>query len=364
MSSVLSKHPLEIPPGKKLTREELLDALRLSIIAELDAVSLYLQIARATDDEKARKVFEEVAREEKTHVGEFLALLKSYDPQQAEELAKGAREVEELTGLRAPNSASEKPAAQGVEAAFEKLVESEVKKLVDESRVLVKKLPVLHVGRGVEAVPVEVVREGSVERTIAPLCEVSAVFRVSQRALDYYLREKKQAELAEAYYAAAQLALGEEKMVAEALLSGAGVKLPMGSWDEPGQSVQDIARAVSELLKNGARKPLVLLLSPARYAKLLAVSEKTGVTDLERIKALVDEVVYASTIPDDKAVLLSATRDVLDVVYGGNAEVDYIGPEDGFHKFRVWSTLAVRLRDPRRVALLSATSTQQTPQAK
>ena len=45
-----------------------------------------------------KRVFEDVAKEEKTHVGEFLALLKILDKEQAEELRKGAEEVGELSG--------------------------------------------------------------------------------------------------------------------------------------------------------------------------------------------------------------------------------------------------------------------------
>ncbi|MEM1720494.1 MAG: rubrerythrin family protein, partial [Desulfurococcaceae archaeon] len=66
----------------------------------------------------------------------------------------------------------------------------------------------------------------------------------------------------------------------------------------------------------------------------------------ERIKMLVDEVVVFGGVPEDKALVISATPDVLDVVYGGDAEVDYLDPEDGYHAFRLWSTMAVRVRNP------------------
>lgn len=98
---MLSKNPLELT-SKKFSKEELAQALRLSIIAELDAINLYIQIASAVDDEKIRKVFEDVAREEKTHVGEFLALLKIIDPEQVKELRKGSEEVKEMTGTEPP----------------------------------------------------------------------------------------------------------------------------------------------------------------------------------------------------------------------------------------------------------------------
>ncbi|MEM2026119.1 MAG: ferritin family protein [Desulfurococcaceae archaeon] len=100
---MLSKNPIDLSSNKKLSKEEIKDALRLSMMAELDAVSLYLQIARSIDDEKIRKVFEDVAKEEKTHVGEFLAVLRSLDEEQAEELARGEKEVEGLTGAYSHN---------------------------------------------------------------------------------------------------------------------------------------------------------------------------------------------------------------------------------------------------------------------
>jgi len=94
---MMSKNPLDVPRDRKFTADELIEALRLSIIAELDAVNMYLQFARACSDEKVKKVFEDIAREEKTHVGEFLALLKNLDAEQASQLEAGEREVEELT---------------------------------------------------------------------------------------------------------------------------------------------------------------------------------------------------------------------------------------------------------------------------
>jgi rubrerythrin len=93
---MLAKNPIEIPSGKKLSREELIQAVRLSIIAELDAINLYIQLSSATDDPLAKKVFEDIAREEKTHVGEFLTLLEKLDPEQVKELEKGKKEVKEL----------------------------------------------------------------------------------------------------------------------------------------------------------------------------------------------------------------------------------------------------------------------------
>jgi len=92
---MLSKIPADI--GKVPKRDVDAEILRTAIIAELDAVSLYEQMANMTDDQDIKKVLLEVAREEKTHVGEFQALLLERDKQQEKELQEGKREVEELT---------------------------------------------------------------------------------------------------------------------------------------------------------------------------------------------------------------------------------------------------------------------------
>ena len=88
----------EIPVKIEKVEKKLLDCeiLRVAIIAELDAINLYEQLAAATDNENIRKILLDVAKEEKTHVGEFQALLLKEDIEQLEELEKGKKEVEEI----------------------------------------------------------------------------------------------------------------------------------------------------------------------------------------------------------------------------------------------------------------------------
>ncbi len=70
-------------------------ALRLAMQAELDAVSTYEQLA-AISDGIVKKTFLDIAKEEKTHVGEFETLLLMLDKEQEEELKAGAKEIKEL----------------------------------------------------------------------------------------------------------------------------------------------------------------------------------------------------------------------------------------------------------------------------
>lgn len=91
---MLSKIPFNM---ENLSSEDIdRQILRIGLIAELDAINLYEQLAALTDDEKIKTIFLDIAREEKTHVGEFLTLLLLNDEEQEDELEAGKEEVEEL----------------------------------------------------------------------------------------------------------------------------------------------------------------------------------------------------------------------------------------------------------------------------
>ena len=92
---MLSQSPIDLDkvPKKEIDKE----ILRLGMIAELDAVSLYEQLAAKTGSSKIKKVLLDIAKEEKTHVGEFETLLLQQDKEQVEENQKAKEEVKELT---------------------------------------------------------------------------------------------------------------------------------------------------------------------------------------------------------------------------------------------------------------------------
>jgi rubrerythrin len=93
---MLSNLPIDLGRVKKEDLNK--EILRLGIIAELDAVSLYEQLAAMADKEIISKVLLDIAGEEKTHIGEFQTLLLEEDKEQEQELEKGKEEIEKLKG--------------------------------------------------------------------------------------------------------------------------------------------------------------------------------------------------------------------------------------------------------------------------
>ncbi|MFH1174462.1 MAG: ferritin family protein [archaeon] len=93
---MMSNIPIKLD---KVSKEQIdAEILRAGMIAELDAITMYEQMAALANDANIKKMLLDIAKEEKTHLGEFQALLLNRDKEQVEELEKGKEEVKEEVG--------------------------------------------------------------------------------------------------------------------------------------------------------------------------------------------------------------------------------------------------------------------------
>ncbi len=95
---------------KKLTKYDLIQAIRTDIVGELEAIFLYDAHANSSSDPVVKAVLAEIRDEERAHVGELMTLLKYLDPAEAGHLADGEGEVKEMMeslGLRPGASEAE-----------------------------------------------------------------------------------------------------------------------------------------------------------------------------------------------------------------------------------------------------------------
>lgn len=91
LNEMMSEIPTE-NSGKNIDTQ----LLRIGILSELDAINLYDQLAELATDEIVKKVFLDIAKEEKTHIGEFQSLLNEFDKENKQEMEAGKKEVEDL----------------------------------------------------------------------------------------------------------------------------------------------------------------------------------------------------------------------------------------------------------------------------
>jgi len=81
---------------RKITKNELIRAVRYSIAAEYEAIQIYMQLHDSTDDILVKKVLKDISNEEKEHAGEFLTLLKYLSSDEEKFYNNGREEVEEM----------------------------------------------------------------------------------------------------------------------------------------------------------------------------------------------------------------------------------------------------------------------------
>jgi rubrerythrin len=92
-------NPFQGNVERKMTNEELIQAIRLDIANELEAIYVYDAHVEATDDVRAKKIISDIRDEEKAHVGELMTLLMVLDPKEVEMFASGEAEVNKMLGI-------------------------------------------------------------------------------------------------------------------------------------------------------------------------------------------------------------------------------------------------------------------------
>lgn len=83
-------------PSGKISKYDLIQAIRADIVGELEAIYLYDAHANATDDPLAKEVLADIRDEEKAHVGELMTLIRHLDPAEADHFEEGEGEVKEM----------------------------------------------------------------------------------------------------------------------------------------------------------------------------------------------------------------------------------------------------------------------------
>ncbi|MPN08712.1 hypothetical protein SDC9_155997 [bioreactor metagenome] len=78
---------------KQLSADELVQALRVDLAGELEAIIGYEAHAMASNDERVKKVLHHISDEEKNHVGELQQLIFMLCPEEAEHTEKGKQAI-------------------------------------------------------------------------------------------------------------------------------------------------------------------------------------------------------------------------------------------------------------------------------
>jgi len=215
-------------------------------------------------------------------------------------------------------------------------------------------------GWGVEQAPVfGFSTDGPATATSASyltLQEISEEFVVKAQQLAMSGQGPFKLDLGAVAIAATKLANREDKMLMDGLMAAASASAALGDWSEPNGPFGAIAEAVAAMRASGAAGPYALIINPVTYAKLASLMHGKGMgrRELDLVSGILGEGIHQTTqMPGDKALLLSSQSWNMDLVVGQDAVTAYLGNEGLDHGFRVFETLALRVKRPEAICVLS-----------
>lgn len=127
-----------------------------------------------------------------------------------------------------------------------------------------------------------------------------------------------------------------------------------GGLDKPGSGLAAASEARSLLVTAGALGPYALVLAPDLYSKLLRIPGSGGRLELELIASVADAGVFQSSVlKKGTGALVSTGPEILDLALGGDMQVAFLGPDDMNLPFRILESLALRVRRPEGICVLS-----------
>lgn len=129
--------------------------------------------------------------------------------------------------------------------------------------------------------------------------------------------------------------------------------LKLSDWSMIGNGFQDIVSAAEKLRSAGFFPPYALVVSPKLYALLHKVYERTGRLEIDGVRELVKGGVYQTPVfKKDVALVVATGRQNVDLAVGTNFKVEYWGPANLNHRFRVVGSSVLRIKCPQAICTL------------
>jgi uncharacterized linocin/CFP29 family protein len=194
-----------------------------------------------------------------------------------------------------------------------------------------------------------------------PLVMICRDFAITSRDLDAFERGQP-FDIGPIAAAAALCAAEEDELIfkgceetgLEGLLNASGRQiLPLGDWEKEGQALTDISKAVAKLTSSGFYGPYAVIMNPAAYALLQRVVGRQGLLEVELVKKVAEAgLFFTPAVPEDRVVVLSPKPVYMDLAIGQDMVTAYLESSNMEHKFRVFETVALRIKQPGAICTL------------
>ncbi|BDB98099.1 hypothetical protein SACC_11160 [Saccharolobus caldissimus] len=334
---LFSNDPSTLTRKEKFDKEETIRAIRNAIAAEIDAINFYLQQNKLMEDEKLKKVHEDIAREEMTHFGEFLRLLYQVSPEDFEHLKKGWEEASKLIGDEKAfifNSDNLKTETSNKDPIITWIIEG-----ININRTI------RNIGNIIKwdstTIPYSEIKTNSDEIIQVNKSSFYEIPYISIQ-VKYYLGQKSEARRI-SIYAGNQFAKMENSLLLrEHPLSPLkmGTQIKGSDWSQTGNILADVLKAYEILAKDGFSKDIYILLSPLTFSKTFRVVDKTGIYEIEMLRQI-GNVISTNSVEDNEIYVISKSG--FDILLYLDVNIEYLSKEKDYDLYMISEQLAPRL---------------------
>lgn len=139
---------------------------------------------------------------------------------------------------------------------------------------------------------------------------------------------------------------GDRFLGCEGILNAEGItKVTRSDWAEGENAFSDVAAAISVFRGKGIIGNYSLIVSPDVFVQLQRIQPTLGVIEAERISKLLQGHLFnAPVLGKNRAVLVCAEPQYMDLVIGKDMETGYLETKDFNHVLRIMETLALRIK--------------------
>lgn len=185
-----------------------------------------------------------------------------------------------------------------------------------------------------------------------PLIELSQTFKLRGKHLAVADQTPFALDLGAAAIAAMELAKAEDELLLGSLLKNPQCTSDLGDWTTPGGPFGAVSAAIGKLRADHFDAPFALVMSPAKYAQLAALMQQ-GQREIVMVQSIADGGIFQwPDMTDDKVMLIANAPWNLDLVVGQDIVAAYEGNDGLDHLFRVFETIALRVKRPGAICVL------------
>ncbi|BER91919.1 family 1 encapsulin nanocompartment shell protein [Atrimonas thermophila] len=215
-------------------------------------------------------------------------------------------------------------------------------------------------GLGLSAVPLEEsLQEGVRLVKTVGIPSFSEVFSLSKRMLAAFEENGVYLNLRPLQDAVSACARKEDSLVFQGISGVPGLlkaegskKSPLSAWNETGEAVEDVIKAINVLEKQGVPGPYLLVLAPERFNLLFRRYPSGNQLEIEHMRLLCEAGVLKSPVLEEGGILLGRGGKVGRIILAQDMQIGFIGPTEDSLEFYVSEALLPLVEIPEAICVL------------